>query len=143
MMEEWERAEWAFPNVKSNHPEKEKEHPCQFPIELAERCILAFSNEGNVIMDPFVGTGSTGCAAVFHNRKFVGVDAISKFVDIARLRISSAAEGTLKTREMGTPIQKASENAKTRQMPEEWKKIREEQTKKPRIYPQWKDEDDE
>lgn len=37
MLDEWEKGEWDFPNVKSNHPEKRNEHPCQYPIELAER----------------------------------------------------------------------------------------------------------
>lgn len=138
--DEWEKGEFDFPNVKSNHPEKCKEHPCQFPIELAERCILAFSNENDIVLDPFVGTGSTGCASVFHRRKFIGIDMCPEFIEIARDRIDSAVNGTLKTRKIGTTIQKA--NSKTRQIPDEWKLIREEQAKKPRLYPQWKTEDE-
>lgn len=134
--------EWNFPNVKSNHPEKRSEHPCQYPIELAERCVLAFSNENDVILDPFCGTGSTGCAAAFHNREFIGVDTNMEFINIAKERIASALDGTLKTRQIGTPIQEASASTKTRQIPEEWKSIREEQTKKPRLYPQYKEEDE-
>lgn len=143
IMDEWERGEFCFPNVKSNHPEKQKEHPCQFPIELAERCVLAFSRENDIVLDPFVGTGSTGCASIFHNRQFIGVDVEDKFIAIARKRIDSAIEGTLKTRKIGTPIQEAKSTAKTRQIPDEWKPIREKQSKKRRLYPQWKDEDDE
>lgn len=138
--DEWERAEWDFPNVKSNHVEKCNEHPCQFPIELAERCILVCSNENDLIFDPFCGTGSTGCAAVFHNRKFVGVDFDENFIEIAKKRLQSAVDGTLKTRKIGTVLKEASSNAKTRQIPEEWTEIRDEQSKKRRIYPQWKEE---
>ena len=47
---------WELPNVKSNHPEK-TEHPCQFPSELAERCVLAFTKPGDVVLDPFCGVG--------------------------------------------------------------------------------------
>jgi len=142
IMDEWERGEFDFPNVKSNHPEKEKTHPCQFPIELAERCILLFSNENDIVLDPFVGTGSTGCACVFHKRQFIGIDINKEFIDIARKRIDNVINGTLKTRKIGTPIQEASLSTKTRQIPEEWNIIRQEQTKKPRLYPQWKKEDE-
>lgn len=142
VMDEWERGEFDFPNVKSNHPEKETKHPCQFPVELAERCVLAFSNENDIIFDPFVGTGSTGCAALFHNRQFIGVDMSSEFIQIARTRLDAAIAGTLKTRKIGTPIQEAASNAKTRQIPDEWIPVRDEQRKKPRLYPQWKKEDE-
>lgn len=104
--------------------------------------VLAFSNENDVILDPFCGTGSTGCAAAFHNREFIGVDTNMEFINIAKERIASALDGTLKTRQIGTPIQEASASTKTRQIPEEWKSIREEQTKKPRLYPQYKEEDE-
>jgi len=141
MLDEWERDEWNFPNVKSNHPEKEKSHPCQYPVELAERCILAFSNEDDVVLDPFVGTGSTGCAALFHNREFIGVDTSNEFLEIARARIAKAVDGTLKTRLIGTPIQEAAKSAKSRQLPPEWETVRAQQEKKRRIYRQWKAED--
>lgn len=142
IQDEWEEGEFDFPNVKSNHPEKEKDHPCQYPVELAERCILAFSNENDIVLDPFVGTGSTGCASVFHKRRFIGIDMSKEFIAIAIKRIDSAIEGTLKTRKIGTPIQESSTSTKTRQMPEEWKSVRVEQSKKPRLYPQWKKEDE-
>jgi len=143
IIKEWERAEWDFPNVKSSHIEKVKTHPCQFPIELAERCILAFSDEGDTILDPFVGTGSTGCAAAFHGRLFIGVDTNSAFIEIARQRILEAEGGTLKTRKIGTPIQTISNTAKRKQIPHEWKQIRDEQAKKRRLYKQYKKEDQE
>lgn len=135
LMDEWERAEYDFPNVKANHPEKCKEHPCQFPIELAERLVLAFSNESNLVLDPFCGTGSVGCAAIFHNREFIGIDIDAQFIGIAKERMLSALDGTLKTRLIGTPIYEAKNST----IPEEWTTQRNEQNKKPRIYPQYND----
>ncbi len=135
MIAEWEESIWNFPNVKSNHPEKVKEHPCQFPVELAERCILAFSNEGDTVLDPFSGVGTTGIASTFHGRHYIGIDKEQKFNDIAKRNIKSCR--TLKTRKIGTPIQTSSETTKTRQYPDEWKPIIEKQKSKPRIYDQY------
>lgn len=70
------------------------------------------------------------------------MDTNDEFIKIARERISHAVTGTLKTRLIGTPIQEASTSAKTRQLPEEWQEIRDDQTKKPRLYPQYKKEDE-
>jgi len=55
--QEWEKELWDIPNVKANHPEKTA-HPCQFPIELVERCVLALTNEDDWIVDPYCGAGS-------------------------------------------------------------------------------------
>ncbi len=65
MRGEWALQEWDFPNVKGGHREKVKDHPCQFPIELAERCVLAFSVANDLVLDPFSGTGTTAVAANF------------------------------------------------------------------------------
>ena len=71
---------WDLPNVKSLHPEKNCSRPCQFPIELAERCVLAFSNKGDRILDPFVGTGTSVVAAIKHDRYGVGIDKSKEYV---------------------------------------------------------------
>lgn len=73
---------WEIPNVKSNHPEK-TEHPCQFPSELAERCILAFTKPEDVVLDPFCGVGTSVIAAMGHGRIGVGVDSSEDYVDLA------------------------------------------------------------
>lgn len=49
---------WIFPNVKSNHVEKTI-HPCQFPVELAERLVLSMTNEGDWVLDPFLGVDNS------------------------------------------------------------------------------------
>jgi len=70
---EWDEELWDIPNVKANHPEKTI-HPCQYPIELIERCVLALTNENDWVLDPYCGVGSALIAALKHNRKAAGVD---------------------------------------------------------------------
>lgn len=93
---------WDIPNVKSNHVEK-TEHPCQFPVELIERFVLSMSNEGDKVLDPYLGVGSTTVAAVKHHRKGMGAEVVSRYVEIARERTRSAMLGNLRTRPMGMP----------------------------------------
>ena len=57
---------WDIPNVNSNHIEKTI-HPCQFPVGLIERLVLALSNEGDLVFDPFAGVASTGVAGGSYN----------------------------------------------------------------------------
>lgn len=94
---------WVIPNVKSNHVEK-TEHPCQFPVELIERLVLSMTNEDDWVFDPFLGTGTTIIAAIRHNRRGVGAETVSKYVDVARDRIEQEMAGTLRTRPMHKPV---------------------------------------
>jgi adenine-specific DNA-methyltransferase len=84
---------WDIPNVKHNHPEKTP-HPCQFPVELATRFIRCLSPVGGTVMDPFMGSGSTGVACVKEGRSFVGIELDEGYVDIARQRIEHARKQT-------------------------------------------------
>ncbi len=94
---------WVIPNVKSNHVEK-TEHPCQFPVELVERLVLSLTNEGDWVLDPFLGTGSAIIAAIRHGRRGVGAETVSRYVELARERIFQEMEGTLRTRPMDRPV---------------------------------------
>jgi adenine-specific DNA-methyltransferase len=94
---------WVIPNVKSNHVEK-TEHPCQFPVELIERLVLALTNEEDWVLDPFLGTGTTVIAAIRHGRRGVGAETVPKYVQLARQRIQQEIEGTLRTRPMDRPV---------------------------------------
>ena len=94
---------WDIPNVKNNHVEKTI-HPCQFPIELVERLILALTNEKDIVFDPFLGVGSTSAAAVKNNRKGMGCEIIEEYFKIAFERTDLAMKGNLKTRPMNKPI---------------------------------------
>lgn len=101
---------WIIPNVKSNHVEK-TEHPCQFPVELIERLVLSLTNEGDWVLDPFLGTGTSVIAAIRHHRRGVGAEIISKYVNLARDRIEQAIEGTLRTRPMDRPVYDPNRNS--------------------------------
>jgi adenine-specific DNA-methyltransferase len=94
---------WVIPNVKNNHVEK-TEHPCQFPVELIERLILSLTDEGDWVLDPFLGTGTTVIAAIRHNRRGVGAETVPKYVHLARERIQQEMDGTLRTRPMDKPV---------------------------------------
>jgi adenine-specific DNA-methyltransferase len=94
---------WIIPNVKHNHPEKTI-HPCQFPVELVERLVLALSRRGDLVLDPYMGVGTTLAAAVLHGRRAVGAEVVPEYVTIARERIAQAAGGTLRTRPRSRPV---------------------------------------
>lgn len=116
---DWETAMWNIPNVKSNHPEKTK-HPCQFPIELVERCVLALTDEKSWVLDPYAGVGSTIIASIKNNRNAVGIEKEKEYCDIAKQRIFDFNEGKLKIRPINKPIHKPSGNDKVSQVPKEW-----------------------
>ena len=70
---------------------KEKEygkHPTQKPLYLLDRIILASSNEGDVILDPFCGSGTTGVSAKQNGRIFIGIDNNKPYLELAKKRIS-------------------------------------------------------
>jgi hypothetical protein len=100
---------WVIPNVKNNHVEK-TEHPCQFPVELIERLVLALTNEDDWVLDPFVGVGTTIIAAIRHGRRGAGAEIVPKYVALARTRIQQQLAGTLRTRPMDRPIYDPTEN---------------------------------
>lgn len=100
---------WIFPNVKWNHPEKTI-HPCQFPVELVERLVLSLTGEGDLVVDPYLGVGSTAVAAVMHKRRVAGSEIVPEYMDIARDRVRLAKAGRLKTRPMNYPVYEAVGN---------------------------------
>jgi adenine-specific DNA-methyltransferase len=94
---------WTIPNVKNNHVEKTI-HPCQFPVELIERLVLAMTEEDDWILDPFLGVGTTIVAAIRQNRRGAGAEVLKKYLDVARERIHMASSGTLQVRPLGRPV---------------------------------------
>jgi len=94
---------WDIPNVKANHIEKVG-HPCQFPVGLAERLVRALSPKGSVVFDPFMGSSSTGVAAILHGRRFLGAEKNEKYSSVARERMLSAHAGTVPFRPADKPI---------------------------------------
>lgn len=94
---------WVFPNVKNNHVEKTA-HPCQFPVELVERLVLALTMPAGAVLDPYMGVGSTVIAAAKHGRVGYGCDIVRDYVDVAWQRVAALRSGTLKTRPMDRPV---------------------------------------
>ncbi|MEW6618259.1 MAG: site-specific DNA-methyltransferase [bacterium] len=69
------------------HKKRRDEHPCQLPVHLLERLLLLSSDEGDIILDPFVGTGTTTIAAKRLGRKFIGIDIDPKYVEITNKKL--------------------------------------------------------
>ena len=65
-------------------------HPAMFPEELCESHILSWSNEGDTILDPFMGSGTTGKMAVLNNRNFIGIELDEEYFNIAKERIEKS-----------------------------------------------------
>ena len=107
MADEFESGIWDIPNVKANHPEK-TQHPCSFPIELVERCVKAFTNKGDVVLDPFSGVGTTGVGALKNHRKAIICELDKEYMSIAKKRVSLLEKGELPYRKIGTPIKEAT-----------------------------------
>lgn len=106
-----------IPNVKAKHVEKTA-HPCQFPVALAESLILALSPEQGVVLDPFSGVSTTGVAAILRNRRFIGAELSNEYAKIAKGRLNSALEGTVKVRELSKPIAAPDPKSKVATAPE-------------------------
>lgn len=119
---DWETLVWDIPNVKSNHPEK-TEHPCQFPVELVERCVLALTNEDDYVYDPYGGVGSAVIAAIKNKRGAVMSEKEERYTGIAMKRIDDFFAGRLKTRVLGTPVHQPTGKEKVAQIPEEWRSL--------------------
>ncbi len=86
---------WAIPKVTSGEGRASKErtaHPAQFPCELIERVILGFSNPGDLILDPFLGSGTVAEVALKLNRKVIGIEINTNYCDIAVNRVKGVSD---------------------------------------------------
>jgi DNA modification methylase len=81
-------------------------HGAQFPVSLPARCIALSSNPGDIVLDPFVGSGNAGIAALALGRRFVGVDVSPDYLTLAKERLGSAQPNlVLRSEVPGQPIQ--------------------------------------
>lgn len=81
---------WDMSPVVSN---KERTgHPAQFPVQLATDHILSWSNEGDVVLDPFMGSGTTAVSAINTNRHYIGFDISQEYCEIAENRIKETKQ---------------------------------------------------
>lgn len=83
---EWTKSIWRFPTESA----KRVKHPAPFPVELPRRLILLYTNPGDVVLDPFIGSGSTAVAAVNTSRQYIGYDISQAYCDVANLRVQEA-----------------------------------------------------
>jgi len=81
---EWTNGLWTF---QGQSKKGAGGHPAPFPVELPKRCIKLFSFVGDVVLDPFMGSGSTMIASILHNRKGVGIEIDNEYCEIAKKRI--------------------------------------------------------
>ena len=81
---------WKICPEKSN---KNRKHPAVFPEQLAKDHIISWSNEGDTVLDCFMGSGTTGKMAVLNNRKFIGIEIDEGYFNIAKKRIEEAIQG--------------------------------------------------
>lgn len=94
---------WSIPNVKAGHVEK-TEHPCQFPVGLVERLVLALTKPKDTVFDPFAGTGSAGVASLLHNRRFLGCELDSDYAKLAYSRLIKTSDGEERFRSHAKPV---------------------------------------
>ena len=113
---------WDIPNVVGNHVEKTA-HPCQFPVGLVSRLVRALSNPGDLVFDPFTGSGTTAVAALSEGRRFVGTEITQEYVEIALSRIDRTLSGTEVWRPAEKPIYDCRKSHLS-ERPKEWGDVR-------------------
>lgn len=114
---------WDIPNVKANHVEK-TDHPCQFPVVIPQRLIKALTREHDLVVDPFMGSGTSGVASVLERRRFAGAEIHPGYYSIATNRINGAVKGNVRIR-LDKPVIKPDKKSAVAKLPEEFKKVRE------------------
>lgn len=77
---------WCMPGEKKN----KTGHPAPFPENIANDHIITWSNEGDTVLDCFMGSGTTGKMAVLNGRNFIGIELDDEYFEIAKQRISEA-----------------------------------------------------
>jgi len=81
------RSVWAITTPRKEEKRYGK-HPTQKPEDLLKRVILASTNEGDLVLDPFMGSGTTGVVSVRHGRRFIGIEKERQFYEIAKKRLA-------------------------------------------------------
>lgn len=113
---------WEIPNVKCNHVEK-LDHPCQFPVGLAERCVRALCPPGGIVFDPYMGTASSGVAAIINGARFLGAEKNEEYEELAYARLSKAYEGAVPFRPADRPIYSPSSRETVARRPEHFREV--------------------
>ena len=98
---------WTIPKVTSGEKRASSErtaHPAQFPSAVIERVVLASSDPGDLILDPFMGSGTTAAVAIKHGRKVVGFEIREDYCAIAAERMRSAASAHVRREQEATRV---------------------------------------
>ena len=80
---------WTFTAPKNSEKTFGK-HPTQKPVDLLNRIIKASTNEGDVVLDPFLGSGTTAVSCVLNNRKYIGIEKEKEYFELAKKRAEDA-----------------------------------------------------
>jgi len=78
---------WLFRNVKHNH-EEQTIHPCQFPEDMIARIVLSVTDQGDIVLDPYMGAGTVAVVARDYGRRYIGAELEFKYYDVTRRRLS-------------------------------------------------------
>ncbi len=81
---------WAISRICGTYKERKAHSPNQIPIAIMERIVLSTSNSNELVLDPFMGTGSAGIACMRHNRQYLGYDISRTCVEQATQAVSEA-----------------------------------------------------
>lgn len=119
LIDDWDCGLWEIPNVKANHIEKVA-HPCQYPVELVERCVLALTEPGDIVFDPFAGVASTLIGALKNDRRAYGSELEAEYVAIGRRRIEMLRADRLQTRPIYRQVYEPKPTDKLARRPPEW-----------------------
>ena len=91
---EWgSRGVWSFPSVRANH-----DHVAKFPEELPRRTMRLLTDPGEIVLDCFLGSGTSAVAAIQENRQYIGIELEKKYAALARRRIASAKKNVNRPR---------------------------------------------
>jgi len=113
---------WEIPNVKAAHIEK-LDHPCQFPVGLADRLVRAMCPKQGLVFDPYTGSASTGVAAITNGRRFLGAEVNVKYETLAYARLVSAHNGTAPVRPVDRPLYVASQRDAVARRPQHFLEV--------------------
>lgn len=114
---------WDIPNVKAQHVEKTI-HPCQFPVAIPQRLIKALVPNNGIVLDPFMGSGTTAVAAILEDKRFVGAEILGEYYNVALDRVNQTISGTINVRE-DVPVMEPNPNSTVAKYPKEFIEIKE------------------
>lgn len=83
---------WEYVVGKNKEDQPAKEHPAPFPLQLAEDHVLSWTNEGDIVLDPMCGSGTTCVAAKRLNRRYIGIDISKEYCDLSERRMKEVPD---------------------------------------------------